>query len=371
MQIRVDTHQFRDALNKILTVVDKKNTRPILTYTQIEAHPDRLEFTATDLEVSAKVVIDAGSDSSGIFCVNAKNLFDILRELPDGEVTLDVDENENNLKLNFGDIHYKLLIYNNEEFPHLVFSKIENEFLIGSDKIMEIINKTSYAISNDETRLYLNGIFLQEIDSKLRAVATDGHRLSLIDSEISQPNIDTLINGVIVPRKGVAELKKISEAFPDNDLKVSMDDSFMYVSAEDRYYLSIRLIAREYPKYQAVIPNKTSFTMTADRNLFLDAVRRIKIMSNEKSNGVRIHLGNRELTLSANHPSLGDARETIQVNYDGDEMEIGFNAKYLMDSLATFDEGEIEFEINNELTPIILKSDKIPNYLGIIMPLKL
>ena len=111
--------------------------------------------------------------------------------------------------------------------------------------------------------------------------------------------------------------------------------------------------------------------MVADRNLFLDAVKRIKIMSNEKSNGVRMHIGNRELTLSANHPSLGDARETIQVNYDGDEMEIGFNAKYLMDSLATFDEGDVEFEINNELTPIILKSDKIPNYLGIIMPLKL
>ena len=275
------------------------------------------------------------------------------------------------MKLNFGDIHYKLLIYNNEELPHLVFSKIENEFLIGSDKVMEIINKTSYAISNDETRLYLNGIFLQEIDSKLRAVATDGHRLSLIDSEISQPNIDTLVNGVIVPRKGVAELKKIAEAFPSNDLKISMDDSFMYISAEDKYYLSIRLIAREYPKYQAVIPNKTSFKMVADRNLFLDAVKRIKIMSNEKSNGVRMHIGNRELTLSANHPSLGDARETIQVNYDGDEMEIGFNAKYLMDSLATFDEGDVEFEINNELTPIILKSDKIPNYLGIIMPLKL
>ncbi|MCO4794545.1 MAG: DNA polymerase III subunit beta [Bacteriovoracaceae bacterium] len=371
MQIKVDTIQFRDALNKILTVVDKKNTRPILTYTQIEASPEKLELTATDLEVSAKVVIDSLSDASGTFCVNAKNLFDILRELPEGEVLLEVNEDENNLKLNFGDIHYKLLIYNNEDFPHLVFSKVENEFLISSPKVMEIINKTAYAISNDETRLYLNGIFLQEIDSKLRAVATDGHRLSLIDSEITEPNIDTLVNGVIVPRKGVTELKKISEAFPDNDLKISMDDSFMYVSAEDRYYLSIRLIAREYPKYQAVIPNKTSFKMTADRDLFLDAVKRIKIMSNEKSNGVRMFIGNKELTLSANHPSLGDARETISVNYDGDDMEIGFNAKYLMDSLAIFEEGDIEFEINNELTPIILKSDKVPNYLGIIMPLKL
>ena len=219
--------------------------------------------------------------------------------------------------------------------------------------------------------MYLNGIFLQETDSKLRAVATDGHRLSIYDSDLSQTQIDTLVNGIIIPKKGVHELKKISESYPESVLKLSVDDSFMYVSADDTYFLSIRLIAREYPKYQAVIPNKTSFMLKTDKNIFLDAVKRIRIMSNEKSHGVRLQLTNSELILSANHPSLGDARETIAVSYDGNELEIGFNAKYLIDTLSSLEEGEIQFEINNELSPVILKSETIPNYLGVIMPLKL
>ncbi|MBT7611491.1 MAG: DNA polymerase III subunit beta [Bacteriovoracaceae bacterium] len=371
MQVRVDTHIFREALNKILTVVDKKNTRPILTYTLVNISDDSIQLIATDLEVSAKVIIPAFTQSKGTFCVNAKNLFDILRELPNGEIDLEVPVEENILNLNVRDIHYKLLVYSNEEFPHLSFSNVENEFQINSKQVSEIITKTSYAISNDETRLYLNGIFLQETDSKLRAVATDGHRLSIYDSELNQTQIETLINGIIIPKKGVHELKKISETFPDAILRLSVDDSFMYVSADETYFLSIRLIAREYPKYQAVIPSKTSFMLKTDKDIFLDAVRRIRIMSNEKSNGVRLQVTGTELTLSANHPSLGDARETIAVNYNGNELEIGFNAKYLIDTLSSLEEGEVLFEINNELSPVILKSESLPNYLGVIMPLKL
>lgn len=371
MQVRVDTIVFREALNKILTVVDKKNTRPILQYTLVEISDNAIQLVATDLEVSAKVIIPANSQSTGTFCVNAKNLFDILRELPSGEVELDINNEENVLNLNFNDIHYKLLVYGNDEFPHLSFSNTENEFVIQARQISEIINKTSYAISNDETRLYLNGIFLQETDSKLRAVATDGHRLSIYDSDLNQTQIDSLVNGIIIPKKGVHELKKIAESHPDSTLKISVDDSFIYVSADDAYFLSIRLIAREYPKYQAVIPNKTTFLLKTDKNIFLDAVKRIRIMSNEKSNGVRLQLTSSELVLSANHPSLGDAREKIAVNYDGNEIEIGFNAKYLIDTLSSLEEGEVEFEINNELSPVILKSQSIPNYLGVIMPLKL
>ena len=370
MQITVETSEFRSALNKILSVVDKRNTRPILTYTQIETSENEIKISATDLEVSAKIHIPAEIDGNSTFCVNAKNLFDILRELPEGKIQLKL-EDENHLNLEYQDIHYKLLVYKNDDFPHLTFGNINNEFLLSSKKVLEIINKTSYAVSNDETRLYLNGIFLQEIDGKLRGVATDGHRLALVDTELQTSNIDILVNGIIVPRKGVQELKKIAETYLQNDLKISVDESFMYVSAEDSYFLSIRLIAREYPKYQAVIPNKTSYKIQVDRNLLMDAVKRIKIMSNEKSNGVRAKLTENEFTISANHPSLGDAFEKIAIQYEGKEMEIGFNAKYLIETLSVLDEGEIVMEINNELSPVIIKSERIPNYLGIIMPLKL
>ena len=193
----------------------------------------------------------------------------------------------------------------------------------------------------------------------------------MIDTELENSNIENLINGIIVPRKGVAELKRVAETNPGADINISVDDSFMYVNCDEKYFLSIRLISREYPKYQAVIPQKTTFTLIVDKGSVFDALRRIKIMSNEKSNGVRVKLSENEMILMANHPSLGDARETIPVEYNGREMEIGFNAKYLIDTLATFEEGEIRFEINNEFSAVVLRETNLPHLLGIIMPLKL
>lgn len=371
MKVCLDTDTFRSAINKILTVVDKRNSRPILTYALIKAEGSTLQISATDLEVSAKVCVQANVNESGTFCVNAKNIFDILRELPDGEVHLEIVEGENTLKLFFKDIHYSLLVYKNEDFPQLVFHNENNQVQMNSQGLLDVISKTSYAISTDETRLYLNGIYLQERDSKLRAVATDGHRLSMVDTEVDVNGIDSLTNGIIIPKKGVYELKKLAESNPNAEIKISLDDSFLYANSEDTYYLSIRLIAREYPKYQAVIPSKTSYLLTADKDLLFDAIRRIKIMSNEKSNGVRIHLKDKEMTITANHPSLGDASEKLPVDYNGKDMEIGFNAKYLIDTLSIFDNGEVLMELNNELSPVIIRSSNSPSHMGIIMPLKL
>lgn len=371
MQIQVQTESLRDAFAKILTVVDKKHSRPILTCTQIHAKENRLECIATDLEVSAKIILDAEVKESGTFCVNTKNLFDILRELPDGLVILEMGQNDNSLKIFFKDIHFSLLVYKSDDFPHLSFENQFNRFEIEGQKLLEMIHKTNHAISTDETRLYLNGIFFQEIESKLRAVATDGHRLALIESPLEAHGIEPLVNGVIVPKKGVYELKKISEAYSGKKIQVSLDESFMFVSAENKYFLSIRLIAREYPKYQAVIPHKTTFKMIAERDPFLTAVKRISIMSNEKSHGVRLKISDQGVTVAAQNKDLGEATEKIPVDYNGKEMEIGFNARYLIDALSTFDGGEIIFELNNELSPVIVKSDNTPHYLGIIMPLKL
>ncbi|RLA64635.1 MAG: DNA polymerase III subunit beta [Epsilonproteobacteria bacterium] len=373
MKGQVQTEHLRNALNKILSVVDKKNSRPILSYTLFKVDNGSIEFSATNLEVSAKVITPANVENPGTFCVNAKNIFDIVRELPEGEISFEMKEGTNFLNLTSNNIHYSLLVYNYEDFPQLTFSKQENEFTMNSEQLLEIINKTFHAISSDETRLYLNGIYLQGIDSRIRAVATDGHRLSLIETEPldNAADMEPLLNGIIIPKKGVFELKKIAESFPGKMLKISFDESFMYINAENKYFLSIRLIARDYPKYQAVIPSKTSYTMSADRDSLLGAVKRIKIMSHEKSNGVRMKLKKNSITISANHPSFGEANEDINVNYDGKEMEIGFNARYLLDTLQTFNEGKINLELNNELSPIIIKSSNSPNYIGIIMPLKL
>jgi DNA polymerase-3 subunit beta len=373
MLAQIQSELLRNDLNKILSVVDKKNARPILSYTLLSAKDGCIEFSATNLEVSAKVVTEAKVQRPGTYCVNARNIFDIVRELPNCEITFEMKEGSNFLNLTCNNIHYSLLVYNYEDFPQLNFDKVENQFKLKSEELLDIINKTSHAISLDETRVYLNGIYMQEVDNRIRAVATDGHRLSLLETNTTtkQDLNSPLTSGIIIPRKGVFELKKIAESYPQKDLKISVDESFIYVNAHDKYFLSIRLISREYPKYQAVIPSKTTFSFSTDRNSFADAIKRIKIMSNEKSNGVRIKLKNNGMTISANHPSFGEANEDIVGEYSGREMEIGFNARYLLDALSSFDDGKINLELNNELSPIIIKSESTPNYLGIIMPLKL
>lgn len=371
MLIKISVIELKETLNKILSVVDKKNTRLILNFVQINASGNKIEMSATDLEVSAKVTTHCLVEKPGVFCVNAKNIFDIVKELPEKELTIELPEGSNSLKLTCDNINFTLLIYTSEEFPHLQFGSHGNEFKLNSNQILEIINKTSHAISNDETRLFLNGIYLQEVDGKLRSVATDGYRLSLVETELTNNKIEALINGIIIPKKGVAELKKIAETYPDQPISISVDESFIYLNANNNYLLAIRLIAKEYLKYQAVIPKKTNFYADIEKNAFAHAVRRVKIMANERSNGVKLLLKENEMTVAANHPSLGDAFEKFAINYSGKEFEIGFNAKFLMDTLSIFGDEEIRMEFNNELSPVAIKSSKNQNYLCIIMPLKL
>lgn len=371
MIVKISVADLKETLNKILSVVDKKNTRLILNFIQIQAFENRIEMTATDLEVSAKVTATCLVEKPGTFCVNAKNIFDIVKELPDKELTIELPEGSNSLKLTCDNINFTLLIYTSEEFPHLQFGTNGNEFKLNSNQIIEIINKTSHAISNDETRLFLNGIFLQEVDGKLRSVATDGYRLSLVETELNNNKIEALVNGIIIPKKGVSELKKIAEAYPDKEISISVDESFIYLNANNSYLLAIRLIAKEYLKYQAVIPKKTTFFADIERSAFMNAVRRIKIMANERSNGVKLILKENEMIVAANHPSLGEAQEKINIHYSGKEFEIGFNAKFLIDTLSIFGDEDIRMEFNNELSPVAIKSAKNQNYLCIVMPLKL
>jgi len=372
MIIKVKASELREAVSKIITVVDKKNSRPILSYCLLTVQDNKLVFSATDLEVSVKVIVNANTDGQINICINAKNIADILKEMPDEEIILEANEENNILELRYQDIKYSLLICKSDEFPQLVFDNGLNEFQLNSSIVSDVITKTSHAISTDETRLYLNGIYMQMTDSKLRCVATDGHRLALVDIQDFQPNENqSLLDGIIIPKKGVFELKKLADSFSGEKIKLSVDESFLYVSSGDKYFLSIRLIAREYPKYQAVIPSKTTQRMDVDKQAFLTAIKRVKILANEKSNSVKLALKANELTISANHPTLGDATEKIKVDYSGSDLNIGFNAKYLIDTFSIFQDSHVSLEFNNELSPVVIKNQNLPEFLGIVMPMKL
>ncbi len=369
MLVKTDVVYLQNALNKLLSIIDKRNTRPILTQILFKVKNNKIELIATDLEVSAKIVINAIVEEEGIFCANSKNIHDIIKELPKNQVSLQLTNNT--LDIQCDEVYYSLVVSSSEEYPTLAFPAYDHSIKMPARILSDIINRTSFAISTDETRLFLNGIYLQEIDSKLRAVATDGHRLAMYETSLEELNNTYLINGIIVPAKGIFELKKISETFADEDINIHIDESFIFVFVKDLYYISIRLIARDYPKYQEVIPNKTSFSMIVDRDLFLDAVKRIKIMSSEKSHGVKMELKKNMMVIAANHPSLGHATENVPVEYDDEVFQIGFNAKYLIDTFSALDSGEIILEFNNIFKPVIIRSAHLPDFLGIIMPLKL
>lgn len=368
MSFKVEQSRLKDAIHKVVSVVDKRNTRPILAYVLFEADGDELSISATDLEVSAKVVLKSKVENKIRFCVNAKNLSDILKELPDSEIEL--SKNNNQLSLTCEAVHFNLLIYEDGEFPHLNFQSEAEKFTIPSATIIDIISKTSHAISQDETRIHLNGIFLQEIDGQLRAVAIDGHRLALLNTGVEIPSNELLTNGIIIPKKGIQELKKLADSYQDGLISISVDETYLYANLEN-YHLSVRLITRDYPKYQTVIPSKSNVTINFDRNALLNSVKRVKIMSNEKNNGIKVLLENNRMTFSANNPTYGEAKEHLECEYAEDTFEIGFNARFLIDVLSIFPEGEVNLEVTNELSPVIFKSPSFPNFLSIVMPLKI
>ena len=370
MDVLVNSTKLRLALARVLTILEKKSVvRPILSYTLFDISDNTIEIQATDMEVAVRITIQAEVEKKGRFCINARSFFDALRGFPDDQVKMKLCENS--LQIESENIYYSLLVYESDEYPNLLFQHSDAILQISNDKMLDIISKTSHSISHDETRVHLNGIFFSEYNGQFRSVSTDGHRFAMIDTEVENFNPDILGDGIIVPKKGVFELKRMVENNENSSISLSVDDTFLYVSAGSDYFLSIRLIARHYPNYHNVIPQNPVRHFFVDKIVFLDAVKRVKIMSNEKSHGIIIKLMPSSMKITANDPSLGDAYERIPIKYEEEAMEIGFNANYLIDSLSIFEDGDVEFQFNNDIMPVIVKPVVRSDYLTIIMPLKL
>lgn len=372
MQINIQLEQLKEALNKVLSVIEKKVTRPILSQCLIEIKDNQLIVKGTDLEVSAKYICEANANESTQFCINAKNIYEILKEVPNNEeINLTYNSNLNVIKLNFKNNSYSFFISPSEDFPLLNFENTHNLFTIPGKVVQEILNKATHAISNDETKVYFNGIFLQTINNNFIAIATDGYRLVKLNYEnlIKEKN-SILEDGIILPRKGINELKKLVDSNPYSDLNISLDESFIYINT-DNYSLSIRLIAREFPNYKAVIPTKTLYELKIQKNELIEALKRIKIMTSEKSSEVKLYLDKTTMLLLTNDSSLGEAVEKINIEYSGPNIETKFNAKYFLEMLTVIDEESVLIQFNNETSPFIVCSPNKKEFTGIIMPMKL
>ncbi|KAB0671611.1 DNA polymerase III subunit beta [Oryzomonas sagensis] len=373
MEFTIDKELFLKSLQKIQGIVEKRTSMPILSNVLLEATGSSLHVTATDLEVGMKGTYPAEVTAPGRITVGAKKLYEIVKELPNQAIVFSTKDNDW-VEIKCGKVKFNIVGLSPDEFPYFPEIKEENLFEIESALLKGMIEKTSYAICTDETKYNLNGIFAKvEVnengENALKMVATDGHRLSIATGALKGTAGPELLKGVILPKKGVYEMKKITDedggtlmfGFMDNSAVIKRGDSYMVM----------RLVDGEFPDYNRVIPAANDRIVTVDKENFTHSVRRMAILSSEKFKGIMLEISSGGVKISSSNPELGDAMEDIDVAYDGEPISVRFNARYLLDVLAVAETESVEMKFRDELSPSIIVPEGSDSFLAVIMPMRL
>jgi len=368
MKLTISKEQIITGLQAVQNVVGARTTLPILSNVLLHAEGDRVAFTATDLDVTIASAVEAKVQKAGSTTLPVKKLFGIVRELGTPEIELETDDKQVT-SIRSGSSFLKIHGLSAEEFPPLPKFKEDRKITLPQDKVRAMLKKTAFAISTDESRYVLNGIFISIKDHKMTMVATDGRRLALVDEEVDVP--EQSHGEFIVPSKAVNELNRLLQDKGDVEIKYSENQaSFQLKDDKGSGVLVItKLIEGNYPNYRQVIPAETKERVSLIREELLHALRRAEIMTSEKANSVKLHFGHNLLTITANSPEVGEARETIAINYKGKEMAIAFNPKYLIDALNALTNDEVFIDLIDELSPGVLKING--PFLYVVMPMRL
>ncbi len=371
MNVTIEREAILRILGRTQGVVDKRHSMAVLTNALVEVHDKEISIVATDLEVSLKQTAPAQVGEPGKAAASARTLFEIVRESSADEIRLRTLDNQW-VEVSYGKSNFKLMGIDPEEYPGMPKAGANGAqsatFEVAAGDLGEMVRKTIFAVSADDTRSNLAGVYITKSKKKnqIRMVATDGHRLAVIDRPITGTLPE---NGAILPRKGLAEIgKMLGEETGKVGITVSGNEAMITVGDS---VLSMRLVEGSFPDYQKVIPKETPNRMTVSRDDFLHTLRRVSILSSERARGVRFRLSEGTLELSANNPDMGEAKEELAVDYGGAEMEIGFNAKYLIDVLGVLPEGgNVEIGFGDELSPGVLSGDDA-GYRYVVMPMRI
>jgi DNA polymerase III subunit beta len=368
MEIKAKRGELLATLYWTQSIVERRNTMPILANVLIEAQNNDIRITATDLEVGIRGRVDGEIRKEGTVTVSAKKLYEIVREVPDEQIQLKRLENDW-VEIRSGKAVFKVVGMEAREFPQ--FPKFDAKTLstIPASTVREMIERTIFSVSTDETRYSLNGVFIEESDKgKIKMVATDGHRLAFDERDLSSLG---LAKGVILPRKGLAELKKLLESGGEGVVSVGFREN-MGLVMKDGVELFMRLIEGDFPDYTKVIPKGNPNIARIEHNELLQALRRVSILSSERYKGIKMEFKENSVAISANNPDLGEASEEIDVEYKGKPLTIGFNARYLIDVLGVLaGDGEIDIALKDELSPSIVRKAGNEGYLYVLMPMRL
>jgi DNA polymerase-3 subunit beta len=322
-----------------------------------------VRFTTTDLDVGISCLIEAQVQKEGATTLPARRLFGIVRELPAAEVELDVDS-KNVASIRCGQSFFKILGLPEEEFPPLPKFEGAKEFTLKQSELRDGLKKTAYATSTDETRYVLNGILFSLKENKLTMVATDGRRLALVDVEVEFPRSHEV--EIIVPSKCVNELQRLLA--DDGELKMTVGENQVAFQVSGKLLVS-KLIEGNYPNYKQVIPNEVKERITLERELFLNAVRRVALLASDKSNSVKLVFTKNNIEIAANTPDIGEARESLPVNYKGRDLSIAFNPEFLQAPLRALPDDEVFLDLIDEMSPGVIKVQA--PFLYVLMPMRI
>ncbi len=371
MKISIERGTLLKAVAQAQSVVERRNTIPILANVLIEAEGDQVQFRATDLDVEVVDKAAAQVERAGATTVAATTLHEIVRKLPDGAlVTLTADSAAGRLTVEAGRSNFSLATLPKEDFPVMASSEYQSNFSASAAMLRRLFDKSKFAISTEETRYYLNGVYMHVADGEgqkvLRCVATDGHRLARIDADLPPGAED--MPGVIVPRKTVGELRKLLE---DDEMQIAVSVSETKVRfATPDITLTSKVIDGTFPDYSRVIPQNNTRRMEVDAADFAQAVDRVATVSSERSRAVKMQLDQDRLVLSVNAPDSGAAEEELAVAYDDERLEIGFNAKYLLEIASQVDRENAVFLFNSSGDPTLMREGSDTSAVYVVMPMR-
>jgi DNA polymerase-3 subunit beta len=370
MQISIKRGDLQKGLKWVQGIVERKSTSPALVNVLLTTSgKNTLELSATDMTISLVGRVPASVGKQGGVAVNAKKIFDVVNVLPDGEVT--VEKLENNWALiKCGRVEYKLVGAQTSEFPTIQKPAGAKLIKVKKSVLEKMISKTVYAVSVEEVRRSLSGVYMESTaDGGVRMVATDGHRLAMVEAELSGDQ-KTDISGVIIPRKGFNEIKKVLSDVEEEDVELGIQQNQVILNTKD-VTLTSKLIEGAFPNYEQVIPKDNDKVVQVGRSVLVDSLRRMSILSAEHSNIVMLKIAKGKLDISGTDPTAGEGREEIDVDFQGATLSVGINARYILEALAAMESDLVNINMADELSALLLKPEGAEKYSCVVMPVRL
>ncbi|HEY3757788.1 MAG TPA: DNA polymerase III subunit beta [Opitutaceae bacterium] len=373
MKFKINRDHFANGLAQVLNVVGSKATMPILSNVLIEAEKDQISLTTTNLDLGIRCRIKAEVKEGGAVTLPVKRLANIVREMPNLDVTVDSSPNHQ-VKLASGGSTFRITGIGRDEFPPLPEFGDEKAFTLDQAELSSMLRKVEYAQSTDETRYILNGVYFNFRDAKLSLVATDGRRLAVVSKEMEIPEANA--GAIILPAKTVSELTRLLDKGEKVKINFNERKCTFQIGTDkdgsglvDSVYLYSKVVEGNYPNYGQVIPKETHQRIKLERELFLQCVHRAALVCSEKSNSVRIKLSSNLLEITAQSPDFGEAHESMAIGYSGPDLQVAFNPTFILDPLRALPKDEVFLELKDDVSPGVFKT--LDSFLCVIMPVRL